>query len=124
MRKVLVVEDEFLIRLTVIDALEEAGFEVIVAATADDALQIIEDHTIHLLFTDIQMPGRLSGVDLAKVVAERFPEAGILVASGRMRPDELAQLGRVSVETIRFFNGDLAAEGDVYETITSLAIRT
>lgn len=89
MRKVLVVEDEFLIRLTVIDALEDAGFEVIEAATADDALKIIEDHTIHLLFTDIQMPGRLTGVELAKVVAERFPEAGILVASGRMRPDEL-----------------------------------
>jgi two-component system cell cycle response regulator CpdR len=35
------------------------------------------------------MPGRISGVDLANVVAERYPEAGILVASGRMRPDEL-----------------------------------
>ena len=47
MRKVLVVEDEILIRMTVIDALEEAGFVVIEAGTADEALDLIEDQTIH-----------------------------------------------------------------------------
>ncbi|WP_037088086.1 response regulator [Neorhizobium vignae] len=89
MRRVLVVEDEALILLTVIDALEDAGFEVIEASTADDAVEIINEHTIHFLFTDIQMPGELSGVDLAHVVAERFPEAGIIVASGRLTPGDV-----------------------------------
>ncbi|NSY62219.1 response regulator [Agrobacterium tumefaciens] len=89
MRKVLVVDDEVLIRMTVIDALEEAGFVVIEAGTADEAMGIIEEQTIHFLFTDIQMPGQHTGVDLAQEVAARFPEAGIIVASGRVRSDEI-----------------------------------
>jgi CheY-like chemotaxis protein len=89
MRKVLVVDDEVLIRMTVVDALEDAGFVVIEAGTADEALEIIEQQAIHLLFTDIQMPGQRSGVDLAHEVATRFPDAGIIVASGRIRSDEI-----------------------------------
>lgn len=89
MRRVLVVDDEPLIRMTVIDALEDAGFEVIEAGTADEALDIINDQAIHFLFTDIQMPGRNSGVDLAREVATRFPQAGIVVASGRVMEDEI-----------------------------------
>ena len=89
MRKVLVVDDEVLIRMTVTDALEDAGFEVIEAGTVDEALDKIDDGTIHFLFTDIQMPGLLTGVDLAHEVAARFPHAGIVVASGRITPGEI-----------------------------------
>ena len=89
MRRVLVVEDEAMIRLTIIDALEDAGFEVIEAASADDAIEILNEQTIHFLFTDVQMPGRLSGIDLAHVVAQRFPDAGIIVASGRLTPSDV-----------------------------------
>jgi CheY-like chemotaxis protein len=89
MRKVLVVDDEVLIRLTVTDALEEAGFEVIEASTADEAMDKMDDGAINFLFTDIQMPGRLTGVDLAHEVAARFPEAGIVVASGRIMPCDI-----------------------------------
>jgi DNA-binding NtrC family response regulator len=89
MIKVLVVEDEALIRLTVIDFLEDAGFEVVEAASADEAQDLLGDHFIHLLFTDVQMPGTLSGVDLAHDVARRFPDAGIIVASGRLTSGDL-----------------------------------
>lgn len=89
MRKVLVVEDEALIRLTIVDALEDAGFEVVEAASADDAVEIINQQTIYLLFTDIQMPGKLSGIDLAHAVAQRFPAAGIIVASGRLTTGDI-----------------------------------
>jgi YesN/AraC family two-component response regulator len=88
MRKVLVVEDDVLIRLTVIDALVDAGFEVVEAGSADEAMEIVNEQTIHLLFTDIQMPGVLTGVDLANKVAARFPNAGIVVASGRLTPTD------------------------------------
>lgn len=88
-RTVLVVEDEPLIRLTLIEALEDAGFKVIEAENADAALDLITEHTIHLLFTDIQMPGENTGVDLAHAVAERFPHAGIIVASGRLTPADI-----------------------------------
>lgn len=77
------------IRLTIIDALEDAGLDVVEASNADEADRIIAGHTIHFLFTDIQLPGRLSGVNLAHAVAERFPEAGIIVASGRIRPEDI-----------------------------------
>ena len=89
MLKVLVVEDEVLIRLTVIDVLEEAGFEVVEAGSADEAMELLEDHSINLLFTDVQMPGKLSGVDLANAVAVRFPDAGIVVVSGRLTPEDI-----------------------------------
>lgn len=89
MRTVLVVEDEPLIRLTLIDALEDAGFSVIEAGTADEALDIISEQSIQLLFTDIQMPGKHSGVDLAHAVADRFPQAGIIIASGRLTPADI-----------------------------------
>ena len=89
MRKVLVVEDEVLIRLAIIDALEDAGFEVVEAGSADDAIEIMNEQTIYLLFTDIQMPGKLSGVDLAHAVSRRFPDAGIIVASGRLTPADI-----------------------------------
>jgi CheY-like chemotaxis protein len=89
MLRVLVVEDEALIRLTIMDALEDAGFEVIEAGSGDEAITIINEQTIHFLFTDIQMPGKLSGVDLAHAVAKRFPEAGIIVASGRLTPGDI-----------------------------------
>lgn len=90
MQKILVVEDEPLIRLSLIDALEDAGFQVIEAGSADDAVSMLEDQTIQFLFTDIQMPGKLSGIDLAHSVAERFPAAGIIVASGRIQPQDVS----------------------------------
>lgn len=90
MRRILVVEDEVLVRLTIADALHDAGFEVVEAATADDAIEIINEQTIHFLFTDIQLPGTLDGVDLAHAVAARFPNAGIIVASGRLTPEEVS----------------------------------
>lgn len=90
MRKVLVVEDEVLIRLTIVDALHEAGFEVLEAGTAEDAIEMMNEDTIHLLFTDVQLPGKLTGVDVARAAAERFPDAGIIMVSGRLSREDIA----------------------------------
>lgn len=115
MRRVLVVDDEALIRLTVIDALEEAGFDVVEARTADEALEIIDDMTIHFLFTDIQMPGENSGVDLAVEVARKFPDAGIIVASGRVHPDD------ISLPPFAEFHGKPFDIDKIVERLKSLA---
>lgn len=83
---VLIVEDEGLIRMMAVDMLEDAGFEVIEAATADAALTILEtDPTVGVLFTDIDMPGSMTGLDLAGCVAERWPHIRLVVTSGRFR---------------------------------------
>ena len=85
---ILVVEDESLLRTVAADMLEYAGFRVIEAPTADDALELIErGEPISGLFTDIEMPGTLDGVALAKITHERCPDAAILVVSGRRYPD-------------------------------------
>jgi CheY-like chemotaxis protein len=94
---VLVVEDEGLARMMAVDLLEDAGFEVAEAATADAALAILEtDPTIDVLFTDIEMPGSMSGLDLADRVAERWPHIRLVVTSGRSRltNQEMPDAGR------------------------------
>jgi two-component system, response regulator PdtaR len=69
---ILVVEDEALIRLWAADLLEENGFCVLEAADADAALKLLETRPdVKLLFTDVQMPGSLNGMELAREVHAR-----------------------------------------------------
>lgn len=80
---VLVVEDEALTRMDAADALADAGFPTHEAADAREALQAIEDHpTIKLLFTDINMPGDMDGVALARRVCTSDPSMSLIVTSG------------------------------------------
>lgn len=80
---VLVVEDEPLLRLDVVDFLRDSGLRVHEAANADHAIGLMEEGlTVHLLFTDIDMPGSLDGLQLAQVVAKRWPPTRIIVTSG------------------------------------------
>ena len=81
---VLVVEDESLIRMMVVDMLEEAGFAVTEAPHADAAWAILErcPEAIRVLFTDIDMPGSMDGFVLAGRVADAWPHIGLVVTSG------------------------------------------
>jgi CheY-like chemotaxis protein len=80
---ILVIEDEPLIRMTVADDLRDAGFEVLEASNADEALLLFEQQSsIHAIFTDIDMPGVLDGLKLAWVVKERWPTVEIVITSG------------------------------------------
>jgi CheY-like chemotaxis protein len=66
---ILIVEDEFLLRLDSAEVIEKAGFEVVQAANADDAIAILTARSnIHVVFTDIQMPGSMDGLKLAQFV--------------------------------------------------------
>ena len=82
---VLVVEDEVLIRLDAGDMIREAGFTVVEAADADEAVAILEARTdIVAIFTDIQMPGSMDGLKLARAVRDRWPPVKILATSGNV----------------------------------------
>lgn len=84
---VLVVDDEALLRLHAVDLLEQAGFDVIEAENAEAAIRVLEDRgDVRVLFTDIQMPGRLDGMELARQVHARWPHVVLLVTSGRLSP--------------------------------------
>ena len=83
---VLVVEDDFLLRMDAVDIVRNAGFEAIEAANADQAIAIIEaDPDIHIVFTDVQMPGTMDGLRLARFIRDRWPPIKIVATSGRLR---------------------------------------
>ena len=84
---VLVVEDEFLLRMDAVDMIGAAGFEVAEAANADQAIEILESRPdITVIFTDIQMPGSMDGLKLARAVRGRWPPIKIILVSGRLQP--------------------------------------
>jgi two-component sensor histidine kinase/DNA-binding NarL/FixJ family response regulator len=88
--KVLVVEDEMMLRMRAVDIVEDAGFTPIEAVNADEALAILESRSdIDLLFTDIQMPGSMDGLKLAHAVHERWPSIKIILVSGQLTPTEV-----------------------------------
>lgn len=87
MPTVLVVEDELLIREFIKEELETEGYTVIEARHADAAIAVLENRTdIHLVFTDIDMPGSMDGLKLAAYVRERWPPVHIIVTTGKSRP--------------------------------------
>lgn len=83
---VLVVEDEALVRMAIVDELEDAGFEVFEAADADKAIDILTaTPRIQLMFTDVDMPGGTDGLKLAAAVRDRWPPIKIIVTSGHRK---------------------------------------
>ena len=86
---VLVVEDEFLLRMDAVDMIAGAGFEVVEAASADQAIEILESRRdITVVFTDIQMPGSMDGLRLARAIRGRWPPIKIVATSGRPNLEE------------------------------------
>ena len=82
---VLIVEDEFLLRMDAVDMIAAAGFEVVEAANADQAIEILEARSdITVVFTDIQMPGSMDGLKLARAVRGRWPPIKIVATSGHI----------------------------------------
>jgi two-component system, response regulator PdtaR len=86
---ILVVEDQEILRLYAADLLEEHGFRVVEAQNAAAALKELETRNdVRLLFTDIQMPGALDGMDLAREVHQRWPRVLLVITSGQKKPTE------------------------------------
>ena len=80
---VLIVEDELLIRMNAVEMIESAGFEVVEAGDADEAIAILQARPeIHVVFTDIQMPGSMDGLKLARFVRDRWPPIKLIATSG------------------------------------------
>ena len=83
--KILVVEDEPFIRLGLVSTIEEAGYEVIDAASADEAIRKLERYDdVGLILTDVDMPGSMDGIRLAHYVRRRWPPIELVVISGKV----------------------------------------
>lgn len=86
----LVVDDDHRVLTLALEILEEAGFQTLMALNAEEAIAALEQHAenVTLLFTDVEMPGAMDGFGLAREVAVRWPDIGILVASGNRPPHD------------------------------------
>ena len=109
---VLVVEDDVMLRMRAVDLVEDAGYTPVEAVDADEAFAILQSRSadIALLFTDIQMPGSMDGLQLAHAVYERWPQLKIILVSGQLKLSN-AEIPRDS----RFFgkplvSGEIIAE--------------
>ena len=82
-RRLLLVEDEELFRETLADELREAGFDVTEAGTGDEAIRLLEQRTdFHVVCTDVRMPGKADGIQVALHARGRIPSVPVLVVSG------------------------------------------
>jgi CheY-like chemotaxis protein len=85
--QVLIVEDEPLVRMVARATLEDAGFEPMEAATADEALRIlVGEHDFAAVVSDIEMPGEMNGLDLAWAIRAQWPKIAVVLTSGRQLP--------------------------------------
>lgn len=108
---VLVVEDEMVLRMRAVDIVQDAGFTPLEAVNADQALLILKSRSdISLLFTDIQMPGSIDGLELAHVVHKRWPAVKIVLVSGKVVLSEMDKPANS-----RFFGKPLEAKQMIAE---------
>jgi len=91
---VLVVEDEAIIRMSVVASLEDAGFAVLEAQNSAEALERLAQHAeIDILLTDIRMPGRMNGLALVTQVHRDYPAIPAIVMSGNSTAEDARQAG-------------------------------
>src|ERR1700733_12680218 len=84
---ILIVEDEALVRRSAVGMLEDAGFRMIEAVNSEQALELLAAHSdVQLLFTDVNMPGSIDGLALARQVRARWRHIGIMIACGKQMP--------------------------------------
>ncbi len=94
-----------MLRMRSVDIVEDAGYTPVEAVDADEALRILQSRSdIALLFTDIQMPGSMDGLQLAHAVYDRWPQLKIILVSGQLKLSS-AEIPRDS----RFFAKPLAS---------------
>jgi len=80
---VLLVDHDVLLRLSLADVLRERGFNVIEAVNADEAMTILNTPTsIHVVITDVRMPGTIDGIGLVRFIAANRPDLRVIVMSG------------------------------------------
>ncbi|CAO4179212.1 histidine kinase [Methylorubrum aminovorans] len=86
---VLVVEDDADVRFTVVSTFEALGFKVFSAQDVDEALSLLQtESNIVLVFSDVNMPGAMNGIELGHIIRQQWPDMPILLSSGYLREDQ------------------------------------
>lgn len=82
MASILFIEDEQELRGLIGDSLADHGHEVAMAAEGGEAIRLLACGTYDVVISDVSMPGEISGVDLAKLIEERYPQTRVVLVSG------------------------------------------
>jgi CheY-like chemotaxis protein len=89
---VLVVEDDVLLRALTVEYLEDCDFSVLQAETAEEAIRLLRaNRHIGVVFSDVQMPGSMDGVDLAHWIGRELPRVKVLLTSGKVGRGEVGE---------------------------------
>ena len=88
---ILVVDDEILVRIVIAEYLRDCGYRVLEAGSADDAVAVLGSKLkVDIVFTDLELPGHSSGLELARWIRRRHPDVRVIVTSGVYSSAELA----------------------------------
>jgi CheY-like chemotaxis protein len=87
--KILIVEDDVLIRAAAAQFLRGSGFTVLEAVDVGQALELLRTERISIVFADVKLPGPRSGIDLMRIVQTDFPQARVLLTSGVVSADQV-----------------------------------
>ena len=94
---VLLIEDEAVIRMRTAAMLEDAGYEVLEASDASEALALLSGHSeIKLVLTDVQMPGVIDGLALVEIIKADYPAVRSIVTSGLASLRQAKQCGAIT----------------------------
>jgi CheY-like chemotaxis protein len=91
--KILIVEDDVLIRAAAAQYLRGSGFTVVEAVDVEQALEILRSEAVAVCFADVKLPGTQSGMDLMRIVQAHFPAVKVLLTSGVVKADEVTLEG-------------------------------
>ena len=119
-RRVLLVEDEGLIRLMIAETLRDEGFDVVEAENGDEVISLLDQvDSFDVLFTDLQMPGKLDGIDVAVYARNRNPAMPVLVVSGVDAKRVMSRLNVLEPPAV-FINKPYSPQ-EIVETVRRLA---
>jgi CheY-like chemotaxis protein len=119
--RILCVEDDVFIRSNAVEALKDAGFEVLEAQNSDEALELMgHPDSVDVLFTDVRMPGKWDGVDLVEQIRANHPNMPAVITSGYALHLS-RRLNKLSPPAI--FIGKPYSLSEVVNTLKELAIR-
>jgi DNA-binding NtrC family response regulator len=91
--RILIVEDDVLIRAAAAQYLRGTGFEVLEAVSVEQAVEFLRAQPVQVVFADVKLQGSQSGLDLMRIVKSDFPEVKVLLTSGVVKADEVTTDG-------------------------------
>jgi CheY-like chemotaxis protein len=91
--RILIVEDDVLIRAAAAQYLRGTGFEVLEAVSVEQALELLRAQPVEVVFADVKLQGSQSGLDLMRIVKSDFPDAKVLLTSGVVKADDVTTDG-------------------------------